>query len=178
MRTRNYLRERCVLLLLTGDRKRRVRILEAIAGLDRGRDRASAPPCSEPPMLVIGPKSKSMTVTSTAPLPAIAAIDLFVANLSAWVPPLRRALHDCSEEGTRASRGSSRSVSTHTTAPACSATERTNAATTVHLLGGLYTAAGGTTCRRRVRFAAGGRHIRITRAFGATSEVFNVAVCI
>ena len=25
---------------------------------------------------------------------------------------------------------------------------------------------------------AGGRHIRITRAFGATSEVFSVAVCI
>ena len=71
-----------------------------------------------------------------------------------------------------------RSVSTQTTAPACSATERTNAATTVHLLGGLYTAAGGTTGRGRVRFAAGGRPIRITRAFGITSEVFNVAVCI
>jgi hypothetical protein len=46
------------------------------------------------------------------------------------------------------------------------------------LLDGLYTAADGTTRRRRDRFPAADRHIRTTRAFGVTSELFNVVVCI
>ena len=69
-------------------------------------------------------------------------------------------------------------ISTHTTAAAWSTTAKINAATTVHLLGGLYTAADGATRRRWGRFRASGRNIRITRASGATSEVFNVVVCI
>jgi len=69
-------------------------------------------------------------------------------------------------------------ISTKTTAPACSTRERMNAVTTVHLLDGLYAAADGTTRRRCRRFLAGDRHIRITRAFGATSELLNVVVCI
>jgi hypothetical protein len=68
--------------------------------------------------------------------------------------------------------------STHMTAPAWSATARINDATTVHLLGDLYTVADDTTRCRCGRFAAGGRDIRTTRAFRGTSELFNVVVCI
>lgn len=74
--------------------------------------------------------------------------------------------------------GSSCCISTHMTAPACSITARINAATTVHLLGGLCTAADGTMRRPCDRFLAGDRNIRTTRPFGATSELFNVVVCI
>ena len=86
---------------------------------------------------------------------------------------------ECVRTGALASNGRvSCCISTHATAPACSTTARINAATTVHLLDGLYTAADGTTRRRRDRFPAADRHIRTTRGFGATSELFNVVVCI
>jgi hypothetical protein len=74
--------------------------------------------------------------------------------------------------------GFSCGISTHMTAPACSATARINAATTVHLLGDLYTVADDTTRRGCGRFPAGGRDIRTTRACRATSRPFNVVLCI
>jgi len=74
--------------------------------------------------------------------------------------------------------GFSCGISTHITAPACSATATINAATTVHLLGDSYTVADDATRCRYGPLAAGGRDIRTTRAFRAPSEVFNVVVCI
>jgi hypothetical protein len=53
-------------------------------------------------------------------------------------------------------------MSTQTTGPACNTTARINAATTVHLLDGLYTAAADTTVRRCRRLPVEGRLIRST----------------